>query len=472
TRRADQRSLEQMRRMRSNLASVAQLLDSCLAREQAKLEISTESLTITHQRANVLRMRRKLNATAQEFDDLFVPPVQQRKRMGARDPTQRGARGNARKPRIASGLATAAAAAAAASGNASPRVASALGDAVVPQPYALPRTVPVHQYPAPKHMVEMQEQLRSRVAEHDQQLNGGWVDATFNGGLLLHTNPAISPLMASFWSPQTTPAHAYRVRRGRLGRMYLDRRTVRSHSVPHEKVQKYRLGLLKPDDFAKLRPSQSNKSVPALSSVGLPEDLLKPFTFTALLVDTGQQGSVRQPQSQPLTPPNANNVPTDSVSAMKLSLSSVSSSSSSSTTVGQPLTPPLSIIGAASLPELSITPTPTSLLEKGASPRTPISSIGSVAATISSTPKLVTADDSALMTARQTVQPPPSMSRAMASSSPAMSTVAASRPPPASAAAQAAAAVIRSAASAAAGMTAWPQQHRPESSVHHGTATG
>ncbi|KAJ2814501.1 Enhancer of polycomb-like protein 1, partial [Coemansia furcata] len=207
TRRADQRSFEQLRRLRANLAMAAQMLEMCLERETAKIEIIAEAQTVAQQRGTVLRMRRRLGVTtASDFDDLFVPPMQQRKRMAARDPTQQRPRASAvRKPRIASGLASAAAAAAAAAGGNGAGSASGsgvfdglLGDLLMPQPYALPRTVAVRQYPVPQRLVAMGERITARSAAYDARLASGWVDATFAGpAMSLHTNRVIAPLAAS-----------------------------------------------------------------------------------------------------------------------------------------------------------------------------------------------------------------------------------------------------------------------------------
>ncbi|KAJ2910518.1 Enhancer of polycomb-like protein 1, partial [Coemansia aciculifera] len=313
TRRTDQRSLEQLRRLRLNLAMAAQMLDMCLERETAKIEIISEAQTVSRQRTTVLRMRRRLGVTATaDYDVLFVPPLQQRKRMAARDPTQQRPRASAvRKPRIASGLATAAAAAAAAAGGTGlgsalgPGVfGGLLGDNLMPQPYALPRVVSVHQYPVPARLVAMNERINARSAAYDARLASGWVDATFAGpAMSLHTNRVIDPLAASFWSPHMAAedslhAHAptaFRMRRGRQGRLFLDRRTVRAHSVPEDRLQKYRMGLLSPEDRVRLLTrtigdaadssgTSSSSSFSAASnsnssSMGIPEELLRPFTF-------------------------------------------------------------------------------------------------------------------------------------------------------------------------------------------------
>ncbi|KAI8323484.1 hypothetical protein GQ54DRAFT_102630 [Martensiomyces pterosporus] len=399
TRRADQRSLEQMRRIRVNLSLVTQLLDSCMEREKSKIDLVAETQAISRQRASVLRMRRRLSLTSQDFDDLFVPPIQQRKRVASRDPSQRP-RSTARKPRIATGLASAAAAAAAAasgaSGGASGSGAAnggAFGEPVLPSAFVLPRSVTVHQYPTPKHLQAIADRVRARSQAYEAKLANGWVDATFaSSSMGLHTNRATEPLSASFWSPHVaadqSEAHsqlpiAFRMRGGRLGRMYLDRRFVRASSVPEDRLEKYRLGLLKPEDHARLRPSLP-KSTPATPG-GIPEDLLKPFSFS---VDLLSQTLPLMPL--PLSVPSSGVTPLHAAARLQAAPNATQAQSAATGTaaganselgMGQMVSPPLSIIGA-SLPELSITPTPTSLVDKCLSPRTPVSSVGSVAATI------------------------------------------------------------------------------------------
>ncbi|KAJ1907634.1 Enhancer of polycomb-like protein 1 [Coemansia sp. IMI 209127] len=319
TRRADQRSLEQLRRLRVNLAMASQVLEMCMDREGVKAQVVDEAQELARQRATVLRMRRRLGVAANvSADDLFVPPVQQRKRMSARDQSQQRARGGVRKPRIATGLASAAAAAAAAaqaaggvyglgSGGAHGMLGSGgYADPVIPLPFVLPQTVTVHQYPVPLWQQEMAERIRAKAQIHEAKLGSGFVDATYAGSQnRLHTNSAIDPRMASFWAPsmaqqQTTATDlilqqqqqqqqslvAFRVRCGRNGRMFMDRRAVRADSQPSSRLQQYRLGLLRPEDHVRL--AQIHKrfdtvaASPSLASI--PADLLKPFSFAPELL--------------------------------------------------------------------------------------------------------------------------------------------------------------------------------------------
>ncbi|KAJ1964734.1 Enhancer of polycomb-like protein 1 [Dipsacomyces acuminosporus] len=390
TRRADQRSLEQMRRVRVNLSLVTQLLDSCLDRERAKIEVVSESQTISQQRSNVLRMRRRLSLTSQDYDDLFTPPVQQRKRVAPRDPSQKQ-RGSSRKPRIASGLASAAAAAAAAAGGsggiggASGPGAShggIFGEPVLPSAFVLPRTVTIHQYPTPKRLQEHSDRIRARSHAYESRLASGWVDTTFaSSSMGLHATRATKPLSASFWSPRVaadpSEAHsqlplAFRVRGGRLGRVFLDRRFVRASSVPEERLEQYRLGLLKPEDHALLRPPARQS---AGTTGGIPEDLVRPFSFPVDFLTQDAQ----PPAPLPLSIPAPGGISGMAAGAPATAAASEQLPSIATTAAAD--NTPLSIIGA-SLPELSITPTPNSLVDKSLSPHTPVSSVGSVAATI------------------------------------------------------------------------------------------
>ncbi|KAJ2383085.1 hypothetical protein GGI23_007224, partial [Coemansia sp. RSA 2559] len=340
TRRADQRSLEQLRRLRVNLAMASQVLEMCMDREGAKAQVVDEAQELARQRATVLRMRRRLGVAANvSADDLFVPPVQQRKRMSARDQSQQRARGGVRKPRIATGLASAAAAAAAAAAQAAGGAyglgtggahgmlgSGGYADPVIPQPFVLPQTVTVHQYPVPLWQQEMAERIRAKAQIHVAKLGSGFVDATYAGNQnRLHTNSAIDPRMASFWTPsiaqQTTATDllqqqqqqslvAFRVRCGRNGRMFMDRRAVRTDSQPSSRLQQYRLGLLRPEDHMRLAQIHKRFDTVAASpsSASIPADLLKPFSFAAELLlgpPSPPQSGDAQPMSK-LTIPSQN----------------------------------------------------------------------------------------------------------------------------------------------------------------------
>ncbi|KAJ2862460.1 Enhancer of polycomb-like protein 1 [Coemansia aciculifera] len=429
TRRADQRSLEQLRRLRVNLAMAAQMLEMCLERETAKIEIIAEAQTVARQRGTVLRMRRRLGVTtASDFDDLFVPPMQQRKRMAARDPSQQRPRASAvRKPRIASGLASAAAAAAAAAGGNGAGSASGsgifdglLGDLLMPQPYALPRSISVPQYPVPQRLVDMGERIHARSTAYDARLANGWVDATFAGPAMnLHTNRVIDPLAASFWSPHmTAEAHAhaptaFRMRSGRLGRLFLDRRTVRAHSVPEDRLQKYRMGLLSPEDRVRLLTrtigdaadssgaSSTSSASSNVSSMGIPEELLRPFSFAVDLLPPMPPPMQPVPLPMPLVVPVAASLssPTSCASSLtmagmhvppSLNATQAAAMANSATSLlqampggggsGSPMdisSPPLSAGTNSSIPDLSAAPTPTNLLAMGRfrPPHTPMTAV-------------------------------------------------------------------------------------------------
>ncbi|KAJ2510245.1 Enhancer of polycomb-like protein 1, partial [Coemansia sp. RSA 2049] len=350
TRRADQKSLEQLRRLRVNLAMASQMLDLCVERESVKIQLVEDAQELARHRATVLRMRRRLGVAGNAgVDDLFVPPVQQRKRLLARDQSQQRARGGVRKPRIATGLASAAAAAAAAAAagggasgssngmgsvgpNGSLMGSGAYADPIIPLPFVLPQTVTVHPYPVPRWQQEMAERIRAKTQKHEAMLSaGGFVDATYAGNqqssqYRLHTNSSIDPRMSSFWAPSlvgqqqqqqqqqwgsaesaasTMPLHrslsqsqsqslAFRVRCGRNGRMYLDRRAVNPGcQVSSARLQQYRLSLLRPEDHLRLAqlhkrfdsslslPSSSSSSSSFPSSLpSIPDDLLKPFSFS------------------------------------------------------------------------------------------------------------------------------------------------------------------------------------------------
>ncbi|KAI9499994.1 enhancer of polycomb-like-domain-containing protein [Coemansia spiralis] len=227
TRRADQRSLEQMRRMRISLATATQLLELCVEREAAKMQLASEAQAVSARRAMVLRMRRKLGVTGQ-CDDLFVPPVQRKK--ATRDPRPR-----VRKARVP--------------------------DADPMQPFALPTAVTVHPHPATHNLAE---RIHTATRAFEARLANGWVDATF--GQLASSEPT-----RLFWAPDATTA--LRMRRGRLGRLFLDRRAVHVHTTCDSRLEKYRLGLLRPED--RLRQT-------AVHDALVPGELLRPFSFGGL----------------------------------------------------------------------------------------------------------------------------------------------------------------------------------------------
>ncbi|KAI9477639.1 Enhancer of polycomb-like protein 1 [Coemansia sp. RSA 989] len=270
TRRADQRSLEQLRRLRINLAMAAQLLEMCLERESAKVALVDEAQSVGRQRCDVMRMRRRVGATGQSWDDMFVPPVQpgasSRKRL-ARDPTQR---------------ARAAAAAAAA------RKAKATGipDAALPLPFVLPRSVQVHQYVPPPRLVAMQNRIQSRVQACESKMDS-WVDATF--GCLP------PPAAGAFWTASST-SPALRLRRGRQGRLFVDRRQPQCASALADRQMRFRLGLLRSEDHQKLCHSRTAMQ-PAI-----PDSLLRPFSFSAELLKPSQSDPLFDVEPAPAVP--------------------------------------------------------------------------------------------------------------------------------------------------------------------------
>ncbi|KAJ1934760.1 Enhancer of polycomb-like protein 1, partial [Kickxella alabastrina] len=195
TRRADQRSLEQLRKLRINLASVSQLLEMCGEREREKTQWIECAQEVAQNRRKVLKMRRRLNVSG-DGDDLFVPPQQalQKKRT-----VQRPRAAPARKPRV-TGVAMA-----------------QQSEAGVPQPFVLPRTVSVPLYPVPKRYGAMGERIRARLLSYKTKVSQGWVDSTF----------AVPAQSGVFWKPPCGEAEAFRLRVGRLGRLFVDRRSVR-----------------------------------------------------------------------------------------------------------------------------------------------------------------------------------------------------------------------------------------------------
>ncbi|KAJ1825994.1 Enhancer of polycomb-like protein 1 [Coemansia sp. RSA 2599] len=307
TRRADQRSLEQLRRLRVNLAAAAQMLEMCVEREREKTAVVEAAQEIARQRCAVLRMRRRHNATTNDFDDLFVPPQQtQRKRVAQ---TQRPRAAGARKPRVASGLASAAANAQAATTGGLPA-----GDCT-PQPFSLPRTVSVAQYPPPKRLAAMADRIRSRAQAYESRM-AGWVDATFASPtrpFAGYTGPGTHKNNGLFWAPPSAGSTAFRLRAGRLGRLYVDRRAVRTPSVPDARIQRYCAGLLRPEDHARLQPrgltvagpgSNSNSSSSASDQLA---ELLRPFSFGDALASGGMlapdpAGVVAGIDAQPIVP--------------------------------------------------------------------------------------------------------------------------------------------------------------------------
>ncbi|KAJ1725679.1 Enhancer of polycomb-like protein 1 [Coemansia erecta] len=276
TRRADQRSLEQLRRLRANLAAAAQMLEMCGARERDKMALVEMAQEVARARTHVLGMRRRLHATDASPDDLFVPPAQQQRRQKAQQ-TQRPRAG--RKPRETPGQSA---------------VPAGPTD-LAPTPFVLPRTLSVPQYPVPARLAALAEGMRARALAHEARM-AGWVDATYarpTGALQLQQQQQQDA--ARFWAlpqqQQQQPPQlqrfvqsglpgAFRVRAGRLGRMFVDRRTVRraDGEMGDARVRRFCAALLRPEDHARLAarpayPAAVGGQADALAA------LLRPFSF-------------------------------------------------------------------------------------------------------------------------------------------------------------------------------------------------
>ncbi|KAJ2615317.1 Enhancer of polycomb-like protein 1 [Coemansia sp. RSA 1365] len=302
TRRADQRSLEQLRRLRINLAMAAQLLELCVERENSKRETVEEAQRVARQRAEVLRMRRRLSVSTGNWDDLFVPPQQsqqgqQRKRLNGRD-SQRAraaaAAASTRRPRGSAGLS----AIAGGSG-------SACGEATLPLPFVLPRTVAVYRYPVPRRQQSIGSRIQTKTHVCESRMaSDGWVDATYGGEQLRRAFSDMQPTAAGFWAPRglggmaaaaLSPSQApvaFRLRRGRHGRLFLDRRQVYARTTDEDRIMRYRLGLLQPEDHQHLRQCRDHVEESLVG--GIPEDLLKPFSFTSQLYQQPSPPALQQ----------------------------------------------------------------------------------------------------------------------------------------------------------------------------------
>ncbi|KAJ2379681.1 Enhancer of polycomb-like protein 1, partial [Coemansia sp. RSA 2603] len=226
TRRADQRSLEQLRRLRSNLAAAVQLLEMCGARERDKLALVQAAQEVSRARTHVLQARRRLHVDG-STEDLFVAPAPRRQRQAPQ--TQRP---RARKPRAPS-----------VPGHASVGAGAGAADM---SPFVLPRSVVVPQYPVPPRMALLAEQTHARWALREQRL-GGWVDATF-APAVSHSTGFWAPPLNTFGEEQEAGrSAAFRVRVGRLGRVFVDRRAVRrvGDAVRDVRVRRVCAGLLR-----------------------------------------------------------------------------------------------------------------------------------------------------------------------------------------------------------------------------------
>ncbi|KAJ2724603.1 Enhancer of polycomb-like protein 1 [Coemansia sp. Benny D115] len=297
TRRADQRSLEQLKRLRVNLAAAAQVLEMCAEREREKTQLVAAAQDVARQRQAVLRMRRRLNlAVSSDADDLFVPPAQQQQRRRAQTQRPRAA-ATTRKPRTVSGLASALQ-----NQNQGLSLAAAAGSADgsgALLPFALPPSVSVMQHPAPRRLAAMADRIAMRAQSYESRLcaGAGWVDTTFSSPASF----AASATAAPAWAPLAASSAAFRLRVGRLGRLFIDRRAVRPLPLPVDaqtrRLQTYCAGLLKPEDHARLKPmpvsSAQNAAAAAL------EELLKPFSFGDALTRASQDFTFSQQQQPP-----------------------------------------------------------------------------------------------------------------------------------------------------------------------------
>ncbi|KAJ2351151.1 Enhancer of polycomb-like protein 1 [Coemansia sp. RSA 2618] len=256
TRRADQRSLEQLRRLRINLAMAAQVLELCLEREAAKMGLAGAAAGAARQRSEVVRMRRRVGATSAPWDELFVAPVQQgaRKRL-VRDPAQRARVAAARKA----------------------KAGPSGGDPALPLPFVLPRTVSVQQYAPARRLLSMQSRIQTKTHVCESRL-GAWVDATWaDKHTVASPQGAWADKQSAFWAPDDASPLAFRLRRARCGRMFVDRRVVRAHAGDAERQQRFRLGLLCAEDHQRLRECRTG------AAPLIPDALLQPFSFAAAL---------------------------------------------------------------------------------------------------------------------------------------------------------------------------------------------
>ncbi|KAJ2080782.1 Enhancer of polycomb-like protein 1 [Coemansia sp. RSA 988] len=355
TRRADQRSLEQLRRLRINLAMAAQLLELCVERENSKRETVEEAQRVARQRAEVLRMRRRLSISTGNWDDLFVPPQQpqqgqQRKRLNGRDSQRaRAAAASTRRPRGPAGMPAIAGG-----------VGSACGEATLPLPFVLPRTVAVYRYPVPRRQQSVGSRIQTKMHVCESRMaSDGWVDATYGSEQLQRAHSDMQPVAAGFWAPRSlggmattalSPAQApvaFRLRRGRHGRLFLDRRQVRAPAVDEDRIMRYRLGLLRDEDHQRLR--QCRGHIEESSVGGIPEDLLKPFSFTNLL---HQQPTPPGLQQQVQAASASTQLPVAPTPLLSLpSASAVLPMSFGSTKAAQYMSPPLSATSGGSILE-------------------------------------------------------------------------------------------------------------------------
>ncbi|KAJ2497476.1 Enhancer of polycomb-like protein 1 [Coemansia sp. RSA 1972] len=258
TRRADQRSLEQLRRLRVNLAMAAQLLELSAERETCKLGLARAAHVAAQQRRDVIRMRRRVGATQNAWDELFVAPVVQ----GVR---KRLARGDAQRARVVRKT----------------KGASSV-DPALPMPYALPRSVSVVQYVPQQYVTAMQTRVADKLHVADTR-RAMWVDSTW-APRVAHTSPHM------FWTDDSV---AFRVRRGRCDRLLIDRRNVRARTNNVDKQQRFRLSLLRPEDHEHLRTCRA--PTPSFDS------LLRPFSFSDLLApnDSVAEPSLLKCDAQP-----------------------------------------------------------------------------------------------------------------------------------------------------------------------------
>ncbi|KAJ1674003.1 Enhancer of polycomb-like protein 1, partial [Spiromyces aspiralis] len=307
TRRADQRSLEHLNRLRLNLLSVAQLLGFCIERETKKSELYAHESTLLAHRSKIISLRRRLGLTEQPFSDLFTLPATQtpsvtsvRRRhtpaqqqllldvqpgtvngAGARNRADSTARRQRQHP-----------------GPQSPQP-HRVPAIVIP---SIPKSLDVSLYSAPQHLLDMVARVQSKVRKYQQDLRDH-VDGTFT--FKLPSQPS-GRQTAQFWSPnvlrfdsqrlqgmsaspQGARNLAFRLRRSPNGWIYLDRRRVlplcttpppqpqlplsltaldsdkmQTSSFPEllSRLELYRMGMLTAEDRERLRSLSATSKCP------------------------------------------------------------------------------------------------------------------------------------------------------------------------------------------------------------------
>ncbi|KAJ1918400.1 Enhancer of polycomb-like protein 1 [Mycoemilia scoparia] len=318
TRRADQKVLEHLRRLYTNLKSASQLFEMCLEREKQKKALCAHETSLLAHRTKVINMRRRAGQTEQSFNDLFtlpasVPASVRRKHHSGQQGISPGAI-QTQTPR--NGRHT--------QPNKRVRVSSSNPGrspttSGIP---ALPKSLDVPQYTTPQYLLDMAMRIQEK-SRRFQQENRDHIDGTFSFSM---SQNKLSP---NFWSPNilrsnSTPFQyhqqqldyprnqntAFRFRRGADGRIYLDRRVIANPCPPsqltsssfHAKRQMYRLGMLAPKDYEKLKPSTQ---IFGLGKADLPKSSLFPDSAVEEMLK--EKASENTSQGQNGVKPNDNN---------------------------------------------------------------------------------------------------------------------------------------------------------------------